>query len=92
MNITRDMFGTSMAEVIDLFNKMEVEEDFKEFYREYWQVVEDRVNKENHVLAGDNRRFGLVYETVRGNLTYLIGRTSEMKANYARKVWWFLYV
>jgi len=80
----------TMGDVLDVFNSLELEEDFITFYKEYWKVVERTINKEQNINAGDKRTLGLIFERVRSNLYYLVSETTEMRKNYAYKVWWFI--
>ena len=90
MELTKEMFGKTLGDVIDLFNKCQTEEEFKQFYLLYWDIVEEEINKEQKITIGDQRRFDLVYGRVRDNLIYLLGSVNEMQSDYAKKVWWFL--
>ena len=80
----------TMGTIIDNFNKLEDEEDFKNFYLEYAKLVENKINEECKLQAGDTRKIELVRERLHSNLSYLLDRTTEMRRDYARKIWWFL--
>ena len=91
MKLTKDNFKT-MGECFDTFNKCETEEDLIEYYKAYWFVVEDAVCEEDKILPGSKRNFGKVFDRVRSNLLYMLGDVSKMRRDYAKKVWWFLYL
>lgn len=78
------------GDMLDAFNRLETAEDHKQFYLEYWRIVENKINEENKIKLGDERRFDLVYDRLRSNLCHMLGDVSEMRRNYAYKVWWFL--
>lgn len=92
MEIKKEDFGKSMGDVFDIFNKLEEIDDFKKFYKVYWQICQDAIVKEDNLQIGDKIPPGKVYKRVRDNLFYLLGDISEMRANQAKLVWWFLYV
>jgi len=80
-----------LGDWIDKFEKCISEDDFKEFYKEYWVIVEDAIVEEENIKIGDTRPFAKTYERVRSNINYLIDKSSEMRGDYAKKVFWFLY-
>ena len=80
----------TMGEIIDVFNKLDDEEDFKNFYLEYAKVIESTINEECKLKPGDNREVDLVRKRLHSNLNHLLGDTSQMRKDYALKVWWFL--
>lgn len=83
-------FEGNLGNIMDAFNKLESEEDYKEFYSLYWDLVEETISKEQNISAGMRRPIGETYYRVFGNISYLLGNVNEMRANYARKIWWFL--
>jgi len=92
MKITKEMFGKTLGNVGDLFNQLIEEEDFKQFYLLFWELVEDKINDELSIGLGDNRKIGMVYERTKSNLTYLVDTAEDMRKDYAKKIWWFLFI
>lgn len=90
MEITKESFGKKLGDLIDLFNKLETEEDFKQFYKTYYQIIEETVCKEKNLDWGDRRPIGETYERLWSNLLYLLSEGNKMRADYAHKIWWFL--
>jgi len=88
--INREAFGETMGDMFKLFNKLETEEDFKEFYKIYWELTEEAIIKKREITFGEKRPIAETYHVVRDNLCYLLGDVNKMRADYARKVWWFL--
>ncbi len=93
MRITKESFGRTIGDTMDLFESLETEQDYKDFYKVYFEIVEEVVIKEEGTKWGDTRPIGKTYERVASNLSYLLCRASEvssMRTDFARKVWWFL--
>lgn len=80
----------TMENWFDEFNKCETEEDLRKFYMDYWQLVEDTIIKVRKIDLGEKKAIAETYERVRSNLLYLLGNVNEMRADFARKIWWFL--
>lgn len=93
MKINEEDFGGSMGDVFDLFNKLETEEDYKLFYKEYIKFVDNSVCKKEGLKWGDKKPYGKIIDIAHANLHYLLSRNreiSDMRSDFARKVWWFL--
>lgn len=80
----------SMNDVFIWLRNCETEEELKRFYREYLAVVRDAVCEEDGVTAGDIIPRGKVLERFFSNLGFLIDDLSEMRKDYAKKIFWFM--
>lgn len=80
----------TLGDLFNKFNLCEIEEDFIRFYRDYYIVCEKAVCDEQNVKWGETKPIGLIYERIRTNLLWLLSGVNSMRADFARKVWWFL--
>lgn len=89
--ITKESFGKDLGDVRTLFSTLQTEEDFKQFYLSYWEVIEEQINKEKGIMAGDQRALGEVFGRMQSNLYYLLS-DDKMRSKFSQEIWWFLYV
>lgn len=79
-----------VGDIHDKFRACETEEDFKDFFKWYYAIVEDTICKEKSLHPGDKRPFGEAMQRTASNMMWLLDGLDEMRRDYAREIYWFL--